>query len=631
MTILEKNETVIRETLGEHFFEQYEAKKEDRENSCLTRMAGNGEPFLCLTRDAYEWRLNSERDPQMAAELYAQRYGKLRDFAILCIFGLSDGRAVRQLLKNGDGSQIVLIFEPDAEVFLTAMEQFPLDDIFEDSEKKFLVIGGINNSILPDLLGSLITYQNMGLVMNCILPNYDIIYQDLCRGYIEKIKFALKGSFFRKNTEVMHGASLGDNILRNLPYILKGNSLTNLKDSFAELDLEQIPAIIVSAGPSLDRNIRELKKAEGKAFIIGVDSSLKALVRENIRFQIAVSVDPNKNPDVFEDDRVNRYPYVLSTFALPLIAEKNHAKLFFADGYAFGVFQKMIEQITEKKLRSLQTGGSVATDAFSLALELGFKKIILIGQDLAFTEGRGHVSGFEKSEEENKKHVAGRVLTEVDALHGGKILTDIQMDAYRQWFEIMIQEHGETITVYNATEGGARIKGTTEISLRDAVAQLCREEKDFDGLIAGIPDMLSASQQIEFAHELLAFSERFRAIEEKISEGICAYDQLIELETGGKQGSSLYKKLLKKIEEVNRIEKKEPYMEFIEIYVKEGTYKATSDIYTSEELSVSEICQRGKALLEELLCGLRICGEHAEEILAPKLKEIVEQRKPKEG
>lgn len=43
-----------------------------------------------------------------------------------------------------------------------------------------------------------------------------------------------------------------------------------------------IPAIVVSAGPSLNNNIMELKKAVGKAFIIAVDTAVKPLVKAGI-------------------------------------------------------------------------------------------------------------------------------------------------------------------------------------------------------------------------------------------------------------------------------------------------------------------------------------------------------------
>lgn len=90
----------------------------------------------------------------------------------------------------------------------------------------------------------------------------------------------MKKEVFNKNTELLRGAQIADNLMQNLPALLEGASVEGMQTYFGEhLDTE-VPAIIVSAGPSLDKNIRMLKRAKGHAFLIGVDSALKALLRE---------------------------------------------------------------------------------------------------------------------------------------------------------------------------------------------------------------------------------------------------------------------------------------------------------------------------------------------------------------
>ena len=51
-----------------------------------------------------------------------------------------------------------------------------------------------------------------------------------------------------------------------------------LKKRLAEEDLSDVPAIIVAAGPSLNKNVQELKQAKGKALILVVDAALRAVV-----------------------------------------------------------------------------------------------------------------------------------------------------------------------------------------------------------------------------------------------------------------------------------------------------------------------------------------------------------------
>ena len=56
-----------------------------------------------------------------------------------------------------------------------------------------------------------------------------------------------------------------------------------------------------------------------------------------------------------------------------------------------GYLKKLLEA-NEKESVRLPTGGSVATSALALLHEMGFKTIILVGQDLAYPGGVEHTS-----------------------------------------------------------------------------------------------------------------------------------------------------------------------------------------------------------------------------------------------
>lgn len=622
MGVREKNEAALTKKFRKKYYESYQTLQQGEIRNCSVETCENNQKMICCLREGRKWRLNSIYEPERAAKLYAERYADMRDFALVCVFGMSDGRIIREIKEQCNGTQTLIVYEPDVEVFLTAMREFSLEDIIEDNDI-YIIVEGINTGDINTLFENIVTYQNRELMMHCILPNYDILYQEKCAAHIEQMLYYSKSEAFKKNTEVQYAARLADNILYNMPYILKGSSVYDLKKTFLAMDLGDIPAIIVSAGPSLDKNIRELKKAEGKAFIIGVDSALKALVREGIQFQMAVSVDPRKNPDVFEDERVNRFPYVLANYSIPMIAEKNRNHLFFEGGYGFETFQRVIRGITGKKLDSLKTGGSVATEALSMAIDLGFRTVIFVGQDLAFTDGRGHVSGFEKSEEADKAHVAGRALTEVEAIDGGRVMTDLQMDSYRQWFEMRIAENQDRMAFYNATEGGAKIHGATAISLAEAIERFCTIEKDFDKIVADIPPAFTEEEQQKLICELLTAVESLEKLEEKLQMGVKAYERLVELEHANMQSCMEYRQVLQNIAEANRIEENETYMGIIKLYAKEAEYDAASDIYVAEDLSVDEIADRGKQLLEGYIVSCRTCQKQMKQILIPKLKEMM--------
>ena len=622
MGILEKNEEALR-AYDEKFFGAYENIKKGGINHCTIEEAVNHENIICYSKDNYGWRLNSIYEPSRASELYASRYCKVRDYAIVCIFGLSDGRSVRGLLANCNDTHEIVLYEPSVDIFMAAMEMFPLEDILQ-WKKLHLVVGGINGECLHKELGHVINCQTCELLMQCILPNYDLLFPQEGRDYIDKMIYFSKVEKYVSDTERVFGECFGNNIMHNLPYLLRGSSVNCLCSYMAMANSSDLPAIIVSAGPSLDKNIKELKRAEGKAFIIGVDSALKALIREGIHVNMAVTVDANKNPEVFGDDRVNDMPCMVAVSALPQMIARNRNRLFFENAAGFETYDAIIATYTGKTLGEVESGGSVATDAFSMALAMGFKRIILIGQDLAFTGGKGHVSGFEQSEEADKEHVAKRGMVEVEALGGGTVLTDMQMESYLRWFEMHIAQAKAMMgtTVYNATEGGARIRGSVEITLRDAIAEFCVEEVDFDKFVADVPYAFTDDERNLLRKEFLKSDAYLCELQGKLEKGIRAYEDLIKLER--KPNSGQYKETVAAVMEVNNIEANEPYIGLIRLYAKESEYEATEDIYVAEDMSLRDIAVRGITLLEGYVKGIAVCRKRIEEILIPELLQMQE-------
>ena len=76
-------------------------------------------------------------------------------------------------------------------------------------------------------------------------------------------------------------------------------------------DNEEYPAFIVSAGPSLDKNIDELKNIKGRGVIMAVDTAIKPLLKKGIVPDIVASVDPHKPLELFEIEGVQNIPMLV--------------------------------------------------------------------------------------------------------------------------------------------------------------------------------------------------------------------------------------------------------------------------------------------------------------------------------
>lgn len=218
---------------------------------------------------------------------------------------------------------------------------------------------------------------------------------------------------------------------------------------------------LVAAGPSLDKNCESLRKAGKNGIVIAVGTVLKKLLKLGIR------------PDyvMVTDAKANTYRQVegIEDAGIPLLGLSTVYYRFFRDYHAkhYLVCQKdffLAEQFAKKEGCSLvPTGGSVMTTALSLVLELGVKEVVFAGLDLAFTDGKDHVSGTDYVAE----HIEGEQRMIPD-INGKLVPTGKNLDIYRKFIEKSIRAVSG-VRFIDATEGGARIAGTELARLEDIV------------------------------------------------------------------------------------------------------------------------------------------------------------------
>ncbi|EGF5782764.1 motility associated factor glycosyltransferase family protein, partial [Campylobacter jejuni] len=125
----------------------------------------------------------------------------------------------------------------------------------------------------------------------------------------------------------------------------------------------------------------------------------------------------------------------------------------------------------------IDTGTHVSHFSYTLALALGFKNIIMIGQDLAFDEeGNSHSKGFSYGDQFSEETIVPTL--QVQAYAGkGEVLTHITWNDYRIKLEYLFACNDQKAKFYNATEGGARINFTEELSFKECCEKLLTKEK----------------------------------------------------------------------------------------------------------------------------------------------------------
>ena len=79
------------------------------------------------------------------------------------------------------------------------------------------------------------------------------------------------------------------NIFANARDILESPGILPLKNIFSN-----IPVVVVSAGPSLDKNIGLIRSARKRIIVLTVATALKPLLRNGVEPDIVIAIDTNE-------------------------------------------------------------------------------------------------------------------------------------------------------------------------------------------------------------------------------------------------------------------------------------------------------------------------------------------------
>lgn len=255
----------------------------------------NGTAVLYKIYNNRRWNLNSKWNAQTAAEIYAERYN-IQLYGVYFVFGFSDGKYIRELARKLDDTNLMVVCIPDFTLFSITCRYFDLTDIFEN--ERIIVYFSEMERNAEGLFRQLVGYTRIKLLEFCILPGYDIVYHDECETFMDAVLECMRNEIMNKETHLAFDRQIPQHMLYHTKHMLPYSNINQLKQELLTKDIEDIPAIIVSAGPSLDKNVHLLKEAKGKAFIIAVDASIRTVMQAGVQPDLLCSVDPN-SPERF--------------------------------------------------------------------------------------------------------------------------------------------------------------------------------------------------------------------------------------------------------------------------------------------------------------------------------------------
>jgi hypothetical protein len=275
------------------------------------------------------------------------------------------------------------------------------------------------------------------------------------------------------------------NMLMNLDRYATGRGVTELSGVASGR-----PAVVVSAGPSLARNIHELARpgVRDRFVIIATQTTLKPLLRAGVKPHFVTALDYHEISRRFYEGLTEK-----DVEGVTLIAESkaNPAILDAFPGDVRCPSDERMRMLLEPGFPSspgdLPSGATVAHLAYYLARHMGCDPVILVGQDLGFTDGQYYAAGaaihdvwagelgpfrtLEMFEWERIVRAKSLLHRRQDVL-GRAIYADEQMASYLQQFEVEFAEDAARgRSVIDATEGGVAKRGAVPMKLAEALTR----------------------------------------------------------------------------------------------------------------------------------------------------------------
>lgn len=581
-----------------------------------------GDTILKVKQNGVTRYLNGKYAPAEAvAERWLKNQEKIEEYAPVVVIGISNGFHIKKIMEEVPKTSNILIYEPSFELFRRAMEETDLSFLFQPDIPVGILVDGLNESETMVYFYHFVTVDNMAFLKYFVSGNYAELFSEKVEDFIKRLRQYMNDIEVGWNTVIRYTDVNARNVFDNLPYLFEGYNIRDLQGILPK----DVPTIVVSAGPSLNKNIMDLKKAVGKACIIATDTAMKPLLNAGIVPHFFVIVDGLKPALLFEHKELSKVPMVTMTgvAADPMKLHKGK-KFFYVSGSEFEA--KMLLDLSEKEGRdrtlfNLPTGGSVATSAYSLGIFMGSHTVILVGQDLAMTGNKTHADGTFQDKMDTIDAESDEYF-EVESVDGGKVLTRSDLKLYLDWFEKSIKEWGHP--TIDATEGGALIHGSKVMTLKKAIQKYCKREFNVKWHIDRVKKLFLEENQKIALDYFAESANKLAEVKKRAEEGFKNYEKLEKAVGKSSVSDRELQKLFKKIKKTNHYMEKDYMAETVIDSLKAVEYALRPLIYQMQEDKSSEladVAEQGKIMMYAVTVAAEEIKEIAEKTIVPYARE----------
>lgn len=422
--------------------------------------------------------------------------------SIRVIFGLGLGYVVEEISNKIKKSKII-VYEPALDIIHYVLSIAKIDSLYKNN----VFLCNDKETLAEYVLENTDNKSKMKLIYT---KSYKEIFPNEFNEILQTIQTSQGQHSANVNTIIKKAPQALNNTYANLKKVLNLPYIMQYKDIY-----KGKTALIISAGPSLKDNIETIKNNKDKFVIFCVNVAMEYVINSGIEPDFIIDIEAAGADYQYKDIDISNSYLILEPFSHYLkydIQAKKVITYISKNNFLNGWLRSGLE-IDD----NLETMGTVSYTALDCAYIMGFDKIILIGQDLAYKDGQCYAKGSRYEdlecvfdEKQNKYVIQARDFEKYaqkllgkssDAVfkYAKKYIANLNKNIYTiksqnntylptqagyalfvEWFEKVAQRYKKEkpdIKLINSSTGGAQINGFENVCLIDAVKNSEKIEK----------------------------------------------------------------------------------------------------------------------------------------------------------
>lgn len=315
---------------------------------------------------------NSTNPLQEALEIFSQAQNE--PVAIHLIYGIGLGYLFQTASQKSQGT--VILYEPDLNILKIA---FTLVDFSKDIIKNNVYIASTLDKV-GEYIYRKSNMKNIPLMLST--TSYRKLDENKFNMLVAELQ-RMVGSYgmdLRYTKEKFY--PLLKKLILNMPYFIHETPLAEFKDIY-----KGKTGVVVSAGPTLDRNIETIKKYRDNIILFVVGTAMKTIAQHNITPDFLCIIESNDCSKQIAGLDLSKVNFITEPFS-----HQNLRKFGYKNIYTHISANQPVnflwKDIANIDISEYWSKGTVSYAALNCARILGCSKIVLVGQDLAYIEGQ---------------------------------------------------------------------------------------------------------------------------------------------------------------------------------------------------------------------------------------------------